>query len=54
MKLQIYSRELILNCGKKPSKVPPRLLDSLTIEDYQMLIADKDFMAEYHRVIQKI
>jgi glycogen phosphorylase/synthase len=34
-------------------KSPPRMLDNLTVEHYQKLIADKDFMQEYARVVKK-
>jgi phosphorylase/glycogen(starch) synthase len=37
----------------KAEQSPPRLLDSLTIEHYQALIADEEFMAEYKRVVEK-
>lgn len=38
---------------EKCEKSPPRLLDNLTVEHYQKLIADKEFMAEYKRVVKK-
>ncbi len=37
---------------EKCEKSPPRLLDNLTVEHYQNLIADADFMAEYKRVVK--
>ncbi len=38
---------------EKVEKTPPRLLDNLTVEHYQKLIEDKEFMEEYNRVIKK-
>jgi glycogen phosphorylase/synthase len=35
----------------KAEQSPPRLLDSLTVEHYQNLMADKNFMADYHKVV---
>ncbi|TVQ87218.1 MAG: alpha-glucan family phosphorylase [Bacteroidetes bacterium] len=37
---------------EKSEKSPPRLLDNLTVEHYQNLIADKEFMEEYARVVK--
>lgn len=38
---------------EKCEKSPPRLLDNLTIEHYQSLLEDQEFMQEYHRVVKK-
>ncbi|MFW5706903.1 MAG: alpha-glucan family phosphorylase [Bacteroidota bacterium] len=38
---------------EKSEKNPPRFLDNLTIEHYQRLMNDKEFMAEYKRVVSK-
>ncbi len=38
---------------QKCEKSPPRLLDSLTVEHYDSLLENDDFMLEYKRVIKK-
>ncbi len=38
---------------EKAEQSPPRLLDSLTVEHYQKLISDKEFMDEYRLVVAK-
>ncbi len=38
---------------EKSEKSPARLLDSLTVEHYQKLSADKEFMAAYSHVVKK-
>jgi len=38
---------------EKAEQSPPRLLDSLSIEHYHKLVKDKEFMAEFRRVVEK-